>query len=1106
MFTLITLIAEKAKQSGSVMLDLNHVSISKKLSIFFIIPIFTVIIFSFISTHEKYQKLENTQYIITTLNIISIFDKLIYGLQQERGLSAGIVNANDLSSISHFNQKLSIQYAKNDELLSQLHKKITAAPSSLSPIKHSKWNTIADSLSALPNIRAAVFRNNQQDYFSQYSEIILKIINFIELSQTFMNDSELSNLVSSFVSLQWLQEHAGLERGEFTRVLNAGTISQEQFKQILSDIAGQQAAFRRFSNIAREQDLRFINTQFHNLNNQKIDNYREMMLGEFVYTNTHYSSDTVMSLPTLNQFKNPPNTEQWWMDATDRITVLHIGGLNLLEDMFARSYTMAKDARIMLVSNALVAVIAVILCTLLGLKIRSRLVGEIGYIAKTMRENTSLRVPNKLLREQGNDEISDMVKAFNHLIGERINNEKDLRLAAQVFKGAHEGILITDLNSKIVDVNPTFCDITGYSRDEIIGNNPRILSSGKQTPDFYQKLWSSLKSEGHWHGEIWNKRKNGEIYPEIITITALKDENNIATHYVAIFTDITEIKNQQKQLEVLAYYDPLTRLPNRTLFADRFAMAALSCKRNNSLMAICFLDLDDFKPVNDKYGHDIGDLLLISVSERITSILRESDSISRQGGDEFILLLGNVHTINQIEKLMDRLLFCVTQPYFIEGKYLSISVSAGITIYPSDNADLDTLIRHADQAMYKAKLEGKCSYNFYNLEEDQKTIIKHHHLQEIKDALANKQFSLFYQPKVSMDTGHIYGVEALIRWNKPNVGLVPPLEFLPIIEGTNVDIQLGEWVINNALEQAEDWLKLGLDLELSINISPHHLLSDVFFPQLEAALVKHPSINIERLQIEILESVVISDVTKVAEVMTRCKNTLGINFSLDDFGTGYSTLSHLRNLPANTIKIDQSFVRNILQDNGDYSIIDGVIGLANSFGRNIIAEGVETDEHGLMLLLMGCKDAQGFGIAKPMAAEDIPEWIARYTGNPNWIKCGSSELSVKETSLSLFRLSTNYWFNAFKKGLLTNGKEIPDWALKTHKHCQCGEWIKRAKQKKLFNKDWLLQLEVNHEKIHLQANQLYNYALVEPLSEPQLAIKELEKDMDDMVKHLVDYH
>ena len=712
-----------------------------------------------------------------------------------------------------------------------------------------------------------------------------------------------------------------------------------------------------------------------------------------------------------------------------------------------------------------------------------------------MRDNSNPESSNILLREQGNDEISGMAKAYNHLIHQRSNNENTLRLAAQVFKDAHEGILITDLNSSIVDVNPTFCEITGYSREEVLGNTPSMLSSGKQSPEFYVELWESITSKGFWHGEIWNRRKNGEIYPEILTITALKNEQEQVTNYVAIFTDISEMKNQQKQLEELAYYDPLTKLPNRTLFADRFTIATSQCKRHNSLLAICFLDLDDFKPVNDKYGHDVGDLLLVAVAERITTTLRESDSVFRQGGDEFIVLLGGVYNISQIEKLLDRLLFCIAQPYLIEEKYITISVTAGISVYPSDNPNLDTLIRHADQAMYKAKLKGKRCYSFYNLEEEQKTITKHHHLQEIKDAIANDQFELFYQPKINMVTGHIYGAEALIRWNKPNIGIVPPLEFLPIIEGTDLDIQIGEWVINNALHQAKAWLQYGLSIEISINISPHHLLSDVFIYQLETALNKYPDFDSEQLQIEVLESEVISDVNKIAKVMKTCRRELGVHFALDDFGTGYSSLSHLRDLPAKTIKIDQTFVRDMLHDPNDSSIIDGIIGLANSFGRDIIAEGVETNEHGLMLLMMGCRDAQGYGIARPMPAKNIINWIENYTANQSWINFGKEDLSISETSLEQFRLTSNYWFDQFRQGVVDTKYSIPSWTLKSHTKCQCGEWIKRAKVKKSFDPDWLLQLEKAHHDIHLQANQLYNHTIVDGLRQPEIAIKQLDRTM-----------
>lgn len=1073
------------------MLNLNHYSISTKLSLFFAIPLITIIIFSFTSAQEKYQKLQNANFVISSVNVISVFNELIFGLQKERGLTAGtFINNKDKEEYDKFLILLEAQYKSNDELISNVEVKNKKLQTFFTPSLQKKWLAISSSLSGLSRVRNLKSQNIITEPFEEYSVIIASIINFIESTHTLIDNSELSNLASSFISLQWMKEHAGLERGTLNKALVSGQLSSTELKNIFSDIVGQQAAYKRYKNTAND-DYQSLPPPYSFETDNGIDQYRRVFFTNAIQSFTEQSNDLLNS-------NNDLTAGQWWRTSSQRIDAIHNNSQKIVSGMLSRSEKIAQNARISLFAHSALALSTIIICIILGIKIRSRLVGEISHIAKAMRKNTTTSSSNHFIREQGNDEITDMVRAFNQLIHQRAESEESLQLAAQVFKEAHEGILITDLNSNIVDVNPTFCEITGYSRDEVLGNKPNMLSSGKQSPLFYENLWSTLLTQGFWHGEIWNRRKNGELYPEILTITALKNGNNETTHYVAIFTDISEIKNQQKQLEVLAYYDPLTHLPNRTLFADRFSMAVLQCKRHNSLLAVCFLDLDDFKPVNDKYGHKIGDELLIAVSERITSTLRESDSISRQGGDEFILLLGDVYSQLQVEKLLDRLLFYISQPYKIEGKALQITATAGVTIYPSDDSDIDTLIRHADQSMYKAKLEGKRGYSFYNLEEDQKTIIKHHHLQEITEAISKDQFELYYQPKVNMVTGQVYGAEALIRWNKPGIGIIPPLEFLPLIEGTNLDIDIGEWVINTALKQADTWLRQGLSLEISINISAHHLLSDSFVLQLEDALNRHSSFDPEQLQIEVLESFVLSDVTKIAKIMKKCRRKLGINFALDDFGTGYSTLSHLRNLPADTIKIDQSFVRNMLINNDDYSIIDGVIGLANSFGRHIIAEGVETNDHGLMLIMMGCRDAQGYFIAKPMPSTELSGWIKSYTANPDWLRYSSTSITANDMSLELFRLSYKYWFSEFKQGLLNSNQNIPEWTLKPHTKCQCGEWIKRAKLKNNFDKDWLSNLDKKHQALHKQASELYNYSLIGELADPYTALRQLKTAMDEI--------
>lgn len=445
-------------------------------------------------------------------------------------------------------------------------------------------------------------------------------------------------------------------------------------------------------------------------------------------------------------------------------------------------------------------------------------------------------------------------------------------------------------------------------------------------------------------------------------------------------------KNEtEDKLSKMAHFDTLTGLPNRVLFIDRFRRAMASTKRTGSQLAICFLDLDYFKPINDGFGHDIGDQILIQVAQRIKSMIREEDTVSRQGGDEFALLLSNIESVSQYHQRLDRILHAISQDYIIGENTHHISASIGLTLYPFDDSDLDTLLRHADMAMYEAKVAGRNQHRLFSIEQEKQAFDKSHRLGEIKQALANNELSLYYQPKVNMVTGDVFGAEALIRWHHPQKGLVPPMEFLPVIHGNRLELSIGEWVINQALSQIDIWQQNSIKLEVSINISSNHLLSRNFIPQLEKAFKKYPRVEQTSLQLEILESGELGDVQAVSKVIKLCRSSIGVNFALDDFGTGYSSLSHLRNLPINTLKIDQSFIKNMLIDSDDAAIVEGVIGLADAFHREVIAEGVETVEHGLILIKMGCQAAQGYGIAKPMPAGDIAGWLSHYTPNQDWL-------------------------------------------------------------------------------------------------------------------------
>ena len=575
---------------------------------------------------------------------------------------------------------------------------------------------------------------------------------------------------------------------------------------------------------------------------------------------------------------------------------------------------------------------------------------------------------------------------------ERNLSDEKQRLSSRVFSNTNEGIYIADTSRTIIDINPAFASLTGYNRSETLGQKTSILRSEKNTPAFFEGMWQSLIEQGHWQGEIWGRKKNGEHFAARLSMSALANDDGVTQHYVCVFSDITQSKQQQQKLEFMAHYDELTRLPNRARLAERFSLAIAHSKQSDTQLAVCFLDMDNFKPVNDNYGHDIGDQLLVAVAQRISSSIRDEDTASRQGGDEFVLLLGDLESLEHCDDILQKILYYLSQPYTIDGHIFTITVSIGVTLFPVDNADLDTLLRHADHSMYQAKLAGKNRYHLFSPKQNQQKIQKRHQLEELQQAFSDNEFSLYYQPKVNMKTGEVFGAEALIRRLHPEKGLIPPGEFLPIIEGTELEIIIGDWVINEALKQNTQWQQQGIFIEVSVNISSYHLHSPSFLTQLENTLANHPNLNAKYLQLEILESSALGDLNAIRSILNTCREKFGVNIALDDFGTGYSSLTHLRFLPANTIKIDQSFVKNMLDDPEDYAIIDGVLALAGSFNRKVIAEGVETTEHGMMLLEMGCDAAQGYGIARPMPAVEIPNWLDNYTPNLQWLDSGNKRV------------------------------------------------------------------------------------------------------------------
>lgn len=652
-------------------------------------------------------------------------------------------------------------------------------------------------------------------------------------------------------------------------------------------------------------------------------------------------------------------------------------------------------------------------------------------------------------------------------VTERFKATEKLQLAASVFTHAREGIMITNPAGDIIDVNEAFSRITGYSREDVLGCNPRLLGSGRQEREFYIALWRDLIDHGYWYGEVWNRRKNGEVFAVMQTISAVRDETGQVLQYVALFSDITPMKAHEQQLEQIAHFDALTRLPNRVLFADRLHQAMNQTRRREQRLAVAYLDLDGFKAINDTYGHDAGDQLLITLAARMKNALREGDTLARLGGDEFVVVLLDLYDIPASLPMLTRLLAAAAEPVHIGAQVLQVSASLGVTFYPQvDEVDADQLLRQADQAMYQAKLAGKNRYHVFDADQDRSLRGYHESLERIRLAMRQNEFELFYQPKVNMRTGSVVGAEALIRWRHPDKGLLLPTAFLQVVEEHPLAIDLGEWVIATALAQMAAWRAVGLDMPVSVNLSPRQLQQADFVQRLHALLAAQPDARARDLELEVLETSALDDLAHVSQVIQACLE-IGIRFALDDFGTGYASLAYLKRLPVAMLKIDQSFVRDMLFDPDDLAILEGVIGLATAFRRQIIAEGVESVAHGEMLLRLGCELAQGYGIARPMPAAELPAWAATWRPDPTWLN--KPAVSRDDLALLFAGVEHQAWVAGIKARIQGDASSTQPLDLQD---CRFGHWLNSESRDRYGTHTAFHAVETLHREVHLIATSL----------------------------------
>ncbi len=554
-----------------------------------------------------------------------------------------------------------------------------------------------------------------------------------------------------------------------------------------------------------------------------------------------------------------------------------------------------------------------------------------------------------------------------------------LRLLSKVFENSQEGIVIADLQGMIVDVNPSFKKVTGYSKLDILANKMNLQNFGSQDEGSQNSMWQSLIVNGQWQGEIVNHKKNGDRLPEWLSVTLINDEQDNPEHYLGVFSGMTMLKKHHKDLKKIAHYDSLTGLPNRLSLDEQLKQAIAESDSGQGSLAICYFDLDGFKQINDNLGSTTGDAVLIKCAQRISLVLGEMDTIARVGGDEFVILFQGIQNVRECTVLLEQTLKSIAKD--INAIY-RVTASVGVTLYPNDNDDPDMLLRHAHQAMCTAKMSGKNCYHFFDVAENQRICHLNDELQSIRQAIENGEFELFYQPKINIHNNAVMGAEALIRWRHPERGVLSPACFLPQIHQTDLEVTLGEWVIAKALMQQHQWYQQGLELEVSLNICGNHLQATDFMINFERQFSQYPELAQGAIQIEILETAALDQLDSAIKVI-EAGHKLGINFALDDFGTGYCSLAYLCKLPADTIKIDQSFVRDMFNDEASYAMIIGIIALAKTFSRKIVAEGVETVQQYTALAGMGCDVAQGYLISKPMASNEFYAWLQENTWRQN---------------------------------------------------------------------------------------------------------------------------
>ena len=872
---------------------------------------------SFFAIHslvERYDQLRNASLDRKWMGASGSISRLIHELQRERGLSSGVI----ASRGERFGDMLVAQQKLTDASLGELQSIVRQHVTDQAI--HGGVAAVADRLQGLR--QRVSNREISRDYtVDRYTELVDALFD-MQLS-TFGNavKSSLFRKQMAFVAFSQAKETAGKERALLSAILSDHNFSAGRMLILNNLRATEQARLVNFTRLAEPDAERLYREILQQPDIKEAERIRQKVKAAALWEESHGkgSASTLLAVAL-------PSPEAWFQVASIKIDAMKVLEDSLNEAVGISAEQEENRAWQELLLSALLVLLSFVLAGILVRQIQA---------------------------------------------GRRVA-ERQLNLAEAVFANSVESILVTDAEQRIIEVNPAFLRISGYSREEIIGQHPRILKSGRQDAGFYQQMWQELALSGSWEGEVWNRRKSGEIYPALLSIAVVKGPDGLVTNYTGMIFDLSQQKTVEALLDQLRTFDGLTALPNREFWLSALEQQLVNAKRNNSRFSILQLDLDRFKQINDSLGYSVGDQVLIEAAERIKITLRKYDVVARLGGNRFSVLLNEIADPQTIGSICEKLLTAFGRPFELGGLNVHVSISIGASIYPTDGQDSKTLMIASESALYSAKADGRNLYKYYSREMNElgSQLFKLESM--LRLALERNEFSVVYQPQVNAGNGRLVGVEALLRWHNPELGQVSPVQFIPVAEETGLIVPIGEWVMREACQQAKRWqTELGVDIPVAVNLSARQFRRNDLLASVQLVL-DETGLPSRLLELEITEGLLMVDPIGAIDII-RGLNFLGVKTALDDFGTGYSSLAYLKAFPLNRLKIDRAFVRDLPHNESDCAISNTVITLGLNLNMEVLAEGVETEAQRDFLARSGCQTFQGYLFGKPMPGDDLTQ-------------------------------------------------------------------------------------------------------------------------------------